>query len=224
MPARPEHTITAKQRSSRRSRDALAATLALAFTLTVAACAGSSSTAGASSTAGDGVSLAPSATSASGPAGSATGGGGAACDSMRADAQAVLAEPITGVRAETLGGPIVYGCEFDYSGGSQGSSLSVQIDPVQADSTYANLRGSGSEHDVSGIGDKAYWIEAVAGHTTPGLTAQKGSVACVILPPDPPDSTLKFSGAPPMITVADGDATAFVQLLGKVCNDAFAAE
>ena len=74
------------------------------------------------------------------------------------------------------------------------------------------------------IGDKAYWIEAVAGHTTPGLTAQKGSVACVILPPDPPDSTLKFSGAPPMITVADGDATAFVQLLGKVCNDAFAAE
>jgi len=48
---------------------------------------------------------------------------------------------------------------------------------------------------------------------------------CVIQPPDPPDSTCKtMAGDSPLgYVIAEGDAAAFAQLLGKVCNDVFAA-
>ena len=72
---------------------------------------------------------------------------------------------------------------------------------------------------------QAYWNEAVAGISIPSISAHKGNVTCVIQPPDPPDSTCKtVTGDNPLgYAITEADATTFAQLLGKVCNDVFAA-
>lgn len=100
----------------------------------------------------------------------------------------------------------------------------VQVDYYPQDndkSSYMNL-SNGNDHAISGIGDEAYWNEAVDGKSAPQLSARKGTTTCVIQSNDPPDTTMKVTQNGATYTVTDADALAYVQLMGKVCNDVFA--
>lgn len=188
--------------------------LALAsLALVVAGCSSSSSPA---SSAGDG-------------GGGGGGGGGSFCSAIsQADAQAILSHPIT----QLVDLSDVGSCVFKYSGGSQGDSLQIDIATVDPDKTaYSNLSqgagdgGDNGDHPLTGVGDEAYWNQAVDGVSIPELSAHKGNVTCVIQPPDAPDSVCKTTPAdnPLGIGINESDGAAFAQLLGKVCNDVFAA-
>ena len=169
----------------------------------------------------------PASTSGDGGGG---GGGGSVCAKIpQADAQAILTNPITSL--QDFSG--VQSCVFKYSGGSQGDSLQIIFNPNDADKTsYNNLSegasdgGDNGDHPLSGVGDEAYWNQAVPGITIPSISAHKGNVTCVIQPPDAPDSTCKTTPAdtPLGIGVTESDGAVFAQLLGKVCNDVFAAQ
>jgi len=136
-----------------------------------------------------------------------------------ADVQALVASNITGV---TNPDPVV--CQF------ADSAEGIKVEHYDNDSdlsAYNNLHlngqgGSGTDQSISGIGDKAYWNEALDGKSPPELIAHKGNITCVIQSPDPPDTTCKSttdqSGLP---AFAPADALAYVQLMGKVCNDIF---
>ncbi|MGH2631922.1 MAG: hypothetical protein ACRDG3_00810, partial [Tepidiformaceae bacterium] len=155
-------------------------------------------------------------TSAKTSPGGAASGGGAVCGRIaRADAQALLPATIKSAADDVLGD-----CIFTTNGGAPLTITTYSSDPDQQ--YYKTLSGA-ADHQISGIGDEAYWNEPVPGRTSPELNAHKGDVTCVIQPNDPPDTTLKTtpSGAGDLYTVTDADALAYVQLMGKVCNDVF---
>ena len=142
------------------------------------------------------------------------------CTSIpQADVQALLAFPIT----NTADNSTYFACGYQFSGGT--TSFSLTWDPSDADLTsYNTLHGNGA-HTISGIGDMAYWNEPVPDHTSPSLEAHKGNATCTIQTNDPPDITMKTTPATGIykFTVTDADALAYVELMGKVCNDIFAA-
>jgi hypothetical protein len=78
-------------------------------------------------------------------------------------------------------------------------------------------------HLVQGVGDAAFWTQPVAGRTTPWLESYKGSVACEVSPADPDQTTLVYTGTPPLVTIADSDAAAYAAKEAAVCNDVFSA-
>jgi hypothetical protein len=157
------------------------------------------------------------------------GGGGSVCAAIpQADAQAILTNPITSLQDFSA----EQSCVFKYSGGSQGDSLMITFNPNDTDKTSYNTLSEGpsdggdnGDHPITGVGDEAYWNQAVPGISIPAISAHKGNVTCVIQPPDAPDSTCKTTPAdsPLGIGVTESDGAAFAQLLGKVCNDVFEA-
>lgn len=83
---------------------------------------------------------------------------------------------------------------------------------------------------ISGIGDEAYYFEvttddAGTGVSAPSLAAHKASgndPSCGIESNDPPDTTLHTTPDVAGFTATKSDVIAYVQLMGKVCNDVFA--
>lgn len=187
--------------------------------LLFAACSGS-----AASTAPTGAAGSQPAAAATTPAGGTqpgtTAAGSDVCTSIpQADVQALLAFPIT----KTADNSTFYDCTYQFSGGTNVFSLTWDPGDAGLDS-YNTLKGN-ADHAVSGIGDMAYWNEAVPDHTSPSLEAHKGNATCTIQSNDPPDITMKTTAASGIyqFTVTDADALAYVQLMGKVCNDIFGA-
>jgi hypothetical protein len=105
-----------------------------------------------------------------------------------------------------------------------GSALQVDVYANDPDLKYYKTLSLPGDHQISGIGDQAYWNEALPGQTPPELIAHKGNVTCVMQSNDPPDTTLKIvqNTSTGLYTVSDADALGYVQLMGKVCNDVFA--
>ncbi len=132
--------------------------------------------------------------------------------------QALLAFQITHVADNSA----YFSCGYKFSGGT--TSFSIDWAPGDADlSSYDTLKGNG-DHAISGFGDMAYWNEAVPGHTPPYISTHKGNASCTLMANDLPDITMKTTPMTGVYTfsVTDADALAYVQLMGKVCNDVFA--
>ncbi len=155
---------------------------------------------------------------ASGDGGSTSGANDPCTSIPKADVQALLSGTISSVTDNSS----TYDCEYVTPAAPQ----PVGWNPSDSDkSSYNTLSAGASDHQISGIGDEAYWNEPVPGQTTPQLSAHKGNVTCVIQAlSDPTATTLKVTeGTQGQFTVADSDALAYVTLMGKVCNDLFAA-
>jgi hypothetical protein len=187
---------------------------------TLAACSGADGPSQVPTSAGNGSTSGGSTSGGSTSSSGSTAGGSDVCTSIpQADVQALLAFPIT----NTADNSTYYACGYQFSGGT--TSFSLTWDPGDAGlDSYNTLKGN-ADHPVSGIGDMAYWNEAVADHTSPDLEAHKGNATCTIQSNDPPDVTMKTTPATGIyqFTVTDADALAYVQLMGKVCNDIFGA-
>jgi hypothetical protein len=159
------------------------------------------------------------------------------CDKIaRADIQALL--PATGTSVDTIiggGSNGGIGCSVNVTGSGVGGLL-IQTYPTDTDkSKFTALLGGDlsnpSIHSISGIGDEAYYgqltDDAGDGVSSPELAAHKNSGAapsCGIESNDPPNTTMKTtSDGIGGFTVTQSDTIAYVQLMGKVCNDVFAA-
>jgi hypothetical protein len=159
--------------------------------------------------------------------GGATGAGSSVTASVctkisQADVQALLSSSITSVS----GGADVGVCDFHFTDEAGAGFQNITFNANDPDkSSYNNLTSGAADHAISGIGDEAYWNEPAPGQTTPELAAHKGNATCVLeAEGNPNDTTLKVTpGIQGQFTVADSDALAYVQLMGKVCNDVFAA-
>ena len=160
-----------------------------------------------------------SASNGSTPSGDGGGGGssGAECSAITiADAQALIPTTVTSVSDTGIGE-----CHINF-GGSDSGVTDLPVDYYLNDSalTAYNTLSGGNDHQISGIGDQAYWNEAVDTESPPQLSAHKGSVTCTIQSNAPPDTTMKTTaGGLVGYTVTDSDALAYVQLMGKICND-----
>lgn len=147
----------------------------------------------------------------------ASAGGSGICTKMsRDDVQALLPATISSVSSS------IGDCVFHEP---DGSDLTVTLYSNDPDMKYYNTLSTSSDSALMGVGDVAYWNEAVRGRTPPYISAHKGNETCVIQSNEPPDTTLKATVTTNtgLLTVDDSDALAYARLMGKVCNDAFAA-
>jgi hypothetical protein len=148
---------------------------------------------------------APAPTGGSATAAAASAGGG--CGSMRADFQALVSAPLTEVSGAPVGA-----CNAYVSKGQPGFVVAALIysdEPVhEFDPT-----GPGA-HVMSGVGDQAYWV--LRQGDGPRFEAKKGKYTCEIDSPAQDKSTLR--------SPAEADQAAYAQLMGKLCNDMFAAQ
>jgi hypothetical protein len=123
---------------------------------------------------------------------------------MRGDCQALISDPLTEVSGNPAGACNAYTAPGQ-PGFAGGALIFTDLAPHPFDPKPADA------HDVAGVGDKAYWTSATRG---PRLEAMKGKAQCEL--GTPKKATLK--------STSDADQAAYVQLMGKVCNDMFAAQ
>ncbi len=186
----------------------IAATVCFIVGSSLIACSSSSS----SATGGDG--------------GGGGGGGGGGCSStIQADLQALTPQPIA-----SIGGDIQGACNGNLADGTL--AIAVTIYNPDADQSQYNLQFTqGVSHPISGFGDEAYYNDGdqTYGTSGPNFHAHKGDATCQIDSNGPPNTTMKTSaaaadaGSTTGYSVAPADELAYVQLLGKTCNDVFAA-
>ena len=209
-----------------RSTSVLSIALMATTACLVAGCnkSSSASTAGGGSTGGT---ASAAAAGGSAPVGAAAaiaaatgGGGGGGVLDVSKQCKAIKPADIQALMKATLSSPTINPLECDYAGGS----LKINIRLDDSDHKQYTLQASPAPgHTLTGIGDQAYWFEPVTGHTTPWLESYKGSVACEVSPADPDLTTLTYTGSMPIPTIADGDAAAYAQKEGAVCDDVFSA-
>ena len=182
----------------------------LSLSLWLAACSSSSSS-GSPGT-GDG----------SGDTGDTAKDATAVCSVVKqADVQTLLSHPITGTE---FTGSTTYNCAWDFVGADGSADNDIHLTFYMADddkSSYENLNdGTVQTTPLSGVGDEAYWFQAVAGGATPTVVAHKGSATCVIdAPADPADTTITYT---PPLNVSSGDAATFAVKMGVICTEIFA--
>jgi hypothetical protein len=144
---------------------------------------------------------------AGGSAAAAVASTGGGCDSMRADFQALVSPPLT----EVSGAP-VSACNAYVSKGQAGFVVAALI---YADEPVHKFDPTGAgAHAVSGVGDQGYWV--LGQGEGPRFEAKHGKYTCEIDAPAQDKSTLK--------SMAEADQAAYAQLMGKLCNDMFAAQ
>ncbi len=163
--------------------------------------------------------------SSSSAAPGATGGGGGGggdngCSAFKSDLQALITKPISSVTGTLIGA-----CNGILADGTLGIAV-VIYDPDTDKSMYNLQYAAGSSHSITGFGDEAFYNDGdqADGITGPDFHAHKGDVTCDIASPAPPNTTLKTTAAGTGYTATQSDELAYVQLMGKTCNDVFAAD
>lgn len=149
----------------------------------------------------------------------ALGAGGDVLDVSK-ECKAIKQADAQSLMKADVGAVVINPEECAYSGGA----MKVSIHLSDADkSEYTALASPAPDHLLTGIGDEAFWFQPVPQRTVPWLSAHKGSVSCDVSPADPVDTTLAYTGNPPLVTISDSDAAAYAQKEGTLCNEAFSA-
>jgi hypothetical protein len=128
-----------------------------------------------------------------------------------ADVQALMKATLAPVQINPL--------ECDFAGGSM--KVNIRLDDA-ARKQYTLLASPAPGHELTGVGDQAYWFEPADGHTTPWIESYKGSVACEVSAADPPETTIPYTGSG-IYTITDADAAAYAAKEGALCSDVFSA-
>lgn len=146
------------------------------------------------------------------------GGGGGVLDVSKqckaikpADAQALMKATLSAVVFNPL--------ECDFADGTM--KVNIRLDDA-THKQYTLLASPTPGHELTGVGDQAYWFEPAEGHTTPWIESYKGSVACEVSAADPPDTTIPYTGNG-IYTITESDAAAYAAKEGVLCSDVFSA-
>ena len=149
----------------------------------------------------------------------ALGGGGGSVLDVSKQCKAIKPADVQALMKATLAPVQINPLECDFAGGSM--KVNIRLDDA-AHKQYTLLASPAPGHELTGVGDQAYWFEPADGHTTPWIESYKGSVACEVSAADPPDTTIPYTGSG-IVTITEPDAAAYAAKEGAVCNDVFSA-
>jgi len=191
--------------------------------LTFAAGCGSSSDGGGASAGSGGAS------GGSGGGASSGGSGGgkdanAVCGAIAvADVQALYTSTVSGHTFNQIGGN--FACHFELTDSAGKKDTTTQVNLYVSDPDEKNYSSSKTTfpndtfYDLSGVGDKAYWFQAIDGLGVPAVMAHKKDASCSVHVADAlENTTCKYTGAQ---NVSKDDGAAYALLMGKLCDDVF---
>ena len=191
----------------------------LLILLTAAAC----SAGGAGSPAGATTAPAGSQT----PAAATTAGGSPSslhtlyCNTIKlADAQMLVKDPIIEDQFDPLEATPPYDCMF-LTAANDG--VKVSIDTTDTFARWVTGENSGAGTSLTGVGDKAVWVQDGTLANPPVVIAIKGSVTCRVDAPQTEKSTIGFTAPNGIDQVTPAAAASFARKMAVLCTDVFGA-
>ncbi len=141
------------------------------------------------------------------------------CNAIKlADAQVLTKDPITQDQFDPLEATPPYDCQF-LTAATDGPKVS--IDTTDTFARWVAEENSGAGTALTGIGDKAVWVQALA--NPPVVIAIKGSVTCRVDAPETAKSTIEFTTPNGVDQVTPAAAASFAQKMAVLCADVFGA-
>ncbi len=165
-----------------------------------------------------------------GSSGSSSGGSGTATDANavcgaipKPDVQALFTSTVSGDTFNKIGANFQCKYELTDSKGTKNNDTHATLYVSDAnEKQYGLLKTQfpgDTFYDLSGVGDKAYWFQAIDGLGVPAVVVHKGDASCVVQVADALENTTCTYTSTQSVSQADGEAYALK--MGKLCDDLF---
>ena len=141
------------------------------------------------------------------------------CNAIKlADAQVLTKGPIVVDQFDPLEATPPYDCEF-LTAANGGPNVS--IDTTDTFARWVSGENSGAGTALTGVGDKAVWVQDGTKANPPVVVAIKGSVTCRVSVGETEKSTIEFTAPNGIDQVTSAAAASFAQKMAVLCTDAF---
>lgn len=142
----------------------------------------------------------------------------------QADVQALYTSTVSGNTFNKIGDNFDCGFELTDSKGQKNHDTHARFYVSDADEhQYGLLKTqfpTDTFHDLAGVGDKAYWFQAIEGQGVPTVVVHEKDATCSMFVADAlENTTCHFTGTQ---DVSAADATTYATAMGKVCVDVLA--
>jgi len=140
------------------------------------------------------------------------------------DAQVLLKDTITQVQFDPIpGGPHEpFDCTL-MTTAEGGDNLVVTVTTADNFSGSVADENAGTGTALTGIGDKAVWVQDLTKANPPIVVAIKGSVTCRVTAPTTEKTTIAFTNPNGVDQITAAAAETFAQKMAVLCTDVFAA-
>ena len=136
------------------------------------------------------------------------------------DAQVLVKGPIVEDQFDPLEATPPYDCQF-LTAANDGPKVS--IDTTDTFARWVSGENSGAGTALTGVGDKAVWVQDGTKANPPVVVAIKGSVTCRVSVGETEKSTIEFTAPNGIDQVTPAAAASFAQKMAVLCTDVFGA-
>ena len=147
------------------------------------------------------------------------------CNAIKlSDAQVLVKGTLTRVQFDAALTPPAapFDCTFPTASGG-GSTLDVTL--TQADTYTQSVadQNAGAGTPLTGVGDKAVWVQDATMANPPIVIAIKGSLTCRVIAPETEHTTIEYTSPNGVDQITSAAAAAFAQKMAVLCTDVFDA-
>ena len=136
------------------------------------------------------------------------------------DAQVLFKDPITADQFDPADMSAPFDCTLVTAAQD---SLVVSIDTADAFDRWVTEENAGTGTALTGVGDKAVWVQDPTLANPPIVVAIKGSVTCRVTAPETEKTTIDFKAPNGVDQVSPAAAASFAKKMAVLCTDAFSA-
>jgi hypothetical protein len=170
-------------------------------------------------------STAPVGTSAGASAGDSSSDHARYCDAIKlSDAQALVKGTLTKVEFDAAVRPPTepFDCTFPAVSGG-GDNLDVTLTKADTFTQSVADQNAGAGTSLTGVGDKAVWVQDATMANAPIVVAIKGSLTCRVLAPPTENTTIEYAAPNGVDQITSAAAAAYAQKMAILCKDVFDA-
>jgi hypothetical protein len=148
------------------------------------------------------------------------------CNAMKiADAQALVKAPVVSDDYDATdylqGDPFT--CNFNPADPGGDDAVVVTITPSDAFDSSVAAQNAGTGTAISGVGDKAVWVQDGTKANPPIVVALKGSITCQVIVPGTESTTITYTSPNGFDQIATADAASYAQKMAVLCTEVFAS-
>jgi hypothetical protein len=147
------------------------------------------------------------------------------CDAIKlSDAQALVKGTVTQVQFDPAITPSTepFDCTFPTSNGG-GDDLDVTLTRADTFTQSVSDQNAGAGTSLTGVGDKAVWVQDATMANAPIVVAIKGLLTCRVLAPPTENTTIDYTAPGGVDQITSAAAAAYAQKMAVLCKDVFDA-
>jgi hypothetical protein len=115
-----------------------------------------------------------------------------------------------------------FDCTFPAVSGG-GDNLDVTLTKADTFTQSVADQNAGAGTSLTGVGDKAVWVQDATMANAPIVVAIKGSLTCRVLAPPTENTTIEYTAPSGVDQITSAAAATFAQKMAVLCKDVFDA-